>query len=189
MPEQSQEVPPELEERLSEIDARLREIQSELAPDREPRPARGTPEPSSPASPPAPGPAAASPHPPPVQPPPPQPPPVGAPPGAPLPPGSLAALTEAQAKLLSSMHELLDAYGLVLAQLREPVTTAPDSAAEIGATTAALTVSAGPFSATDAVRDFRQALASLSGVLEVTLRGYEGENRAIFDLHLSGDVA
>ena len=87
------------------------------------------------------------------------------------------------------MRELLDAYGLVLAQLREPVTTAPDSGREIGATTAALTVSAGPFSATDAVRDFGQALASLSGVLEVTLRGYEGENRAIFDLHLSGDVA
>ena len=35
MPEQSQQVPPDLEERLNEIDARLRQVQSELAPDRD----------------------------------------------------------------------------------------------------------------------------------------------------------
>jgi len=36
-----------------------------------------------------------------------------------------------------------------------------------------------------AVRAFEQELLRLPGVREVTLRGYEGENRAMFDVQLS----
>jgi hypothetical protein len=170
MTEQSHTGPPDLQTRLVEIDARLREIQAGLAPDREPPPAE--PPQATPAPTPAPSPQATSPPPPPA-------PPVGpAPPAlAPAPP----ALADPHAKLLSSMRELLDAYGLALAQLGAPAAPAPAAAG------AAL--SAGPFASTDAVRAFERALATVPGVLEVRLRGYEGENRAVFDVHVSGTSA
>ncbi|HUO70241.1 MAG TPA: hypothetical protein VMU39_05655 [Solirubrobacteraceae bacterium] len=159
--------PPELQTRLSEIDTRLREIQSDLAPDREPvstqivtdaPPRAPSPPPPAPAtpSPPPPAPAAPSPQP-------------------PTPPS--AAVAEPQVKLLSSMRELLDAYGLLLAQLR--AAPAP----------ASVSLSAGPFATTDAVRAFEQALVALPGVSEVAVRGYEGHDRVLVDVHLSGASA
>ncbi|MGH2867557.1 MAG: hypothetical protein ACRDNK_08315, partial [Solirubrobacteraceae bacterium] len=48
-----------------------------------------------------------------------------------------------------------------------------------------LTVAAGPFASTDAVREFKRALTALPGVSGVELRGYEGGNRAIVDVLLS----
>jgi hypothetical protein len=45
-------------------------------------------------------------------------------------------------------------------------------------------LSAGPFAGTTALREFEQALAELPGVETVELRGYEADNRAIFDIQL-----
>jgi hypothetical protein len=43
----------------------------------------------------------------------------------------------------------------------------------------------GPFASTEAVRGFERALAAMPGVSEVTLTGYEGAARAVFDVQLS----
>jgi hypothetical protein len=88
-----------------------------------------------------------------------------------------AALAGPQAKLLSSMRELLDAYGLLLAQSHSPPQPTP-----VG-------LSAGPFATRDAVRAFEQALVALPGVSDVALRGYDVDNRVVFDVHVSGGSA
>jgi hypothetical protein len=45
-------------------------------------------------------------------------------------------------------------------------------------------VRAGPFATTAALRSFRAALEALPGVRAVELRGFEGADRAILDVHL-----
>jgi hypothetical protein len=45
-------------------------------------------------------------------------------------------------------------------------------------------VAAGPFPSTEDVRAFEAALASVPGVRGVTVRGYEGDDRAIFDVEI-----
>ena len=45
-------------------------------------------------------------------------------------------------------------------------------------------VTAGPFANIDAVRAFEAELASMPGVRSVTVRGYEGDDRAIFDVEI-----
>jgi hypothetical protein len=84
-------------------------------------------------------------------------------------------MTEAHSKLLSAMRELLDAYGLTLQHL-------PPAPTE--STMTGVSVSAGPFTSTAAVHRFERELAGIPGVREVTVRGYEGENRAMFDVQL-----
>ncbi len=80
--------------------------------------------------------------------------------------GRLTALVEAHERLLTAAREL--------AERREP--------AESGAT---VSVSAGPFASTDALRRFERSLQTLPGVRSVTVREYEGADRAIVDVHLS----
>jgi hypothetical protein len=86
---------------------------------------------------------------------------------------------EMHAKLVSAMRDLLDAYGWTLHQL--PVAADPERAGD----PPPVVMSVGPFASTAAVRAFEQELLRLPGVREVTLRGYEGENRAMFDVQLS----
>jgi hypothetical protein len=83
------------------------------------------------------------------------------------------------AKLVSAMRDLLEAYGWTLQQL--PL--AAD--AQLAGEPAPVALSIGPFANTAAVRAFEQELLRLPGVREVTLRGYEGENRAMFDVQLA----
>ena len=45
-------------------------------------------------------------------------------------------------------------------------------------------VAAGPFATIEDVRAFEAALASVPGVRAVTVRGYEGDDRAIFDVEI-----
>ena len=162
----------ELDARLAEIDRKLRAIQVELDPGREPRPSR----PSAPAQEePAhgrSGPLASllqrsSPRP--------------APPreSTPDPAGGAMVPAEMHAKLVSAMRDLLDAYGWTLEQL--PVAADPERVGD----PPPVAMSVGPFANTAAVRAFEQELLRLPGVREVTLRGYEGENRAMFDVQLS----
>jgi NADPH-dependent 7-cyano-7-deazaguanine reductase QueF-like protein len=47
-----------------------------------------------------------------------------------------------------------------------------------------LTISAGPFSGTDALHAFEQAVSEIQGVLEVAVSGYEGRDHAILDVRL-----
>jgi hypothetical protein len=94
--------------------------------------------------------------------------------------GELHELAVAHENLLGSMRVLLSDYGRALAEAR----SAPAAAAG-GEDVRSLTVTAGPFTGTEAVRGFEEALAALPGVREVELRGYEGGNRAIVDVHLS----
>jgi hypothetical protein len=72
-----------------------------------------------------------------------------------------------------------------MAQLQERVGDLLRACAGILETSAALTVSAGPFRSLAKVREFERRLTQIPGVQEVTLRGYEGEDRAVFDVRLT----
>lgn len=92
----------------------------------------------------------------------------------------LRELAVTHANLLGSMRVLLSDYERALAEARSAPAGAPT-----GEEVRSLTVTAGPFTGTEAVRRFEQALSALPGVGGVELRGYEGGNRAIVDVHLS----
>jgi hypothetical protein len=77
----------------------------------------------------------------------------------------LAALVEAHERLLASARELVE---------RVP---SPDAGA-------CVSVSAGPFDSTEALRRFERALQTLPGVRSATVREYEGADRAVLDVHL-----
>ena len=162
----------EIDSRLEELDRRLRAVQDELLPEREPRRVRGVEDaPGAPLGPrPAPEPPSAL-EPPPPPPPPPRP-AVGPPP---------AGVTAVHTKLVSSLHELLGAYESLLDQYppsdaRRPAPEPPEPQ----------TIAAGPFPTIDAVGLFRDALVALPGVETVVVRAYEGQDRAIFDVKLTG---
>jgi hypothetical protein len=157
---------PELDDQLSEIDRRLREIQDSLAPNGgavRAEPAEAVePPPAEPAQPPPAEPA----KPPPVE--------AAAPPPATQPemPPAVARLTALQANLLSSMTAVLAEFQHTLAQMQQPASTE-------------LTVSAGPFTTIAAVHAFERDLARLPGVREVSLRGYECDNRVVIEVRLA----
>jgi hypothetical protein len=75
---------------------------------------------------------------------------------------------------VASMRELLAGYERVLA---------PNSRAR--PEPAGVTLSAAPFASIEALHQFEAALSHLRGVREVTVRGYEGTNRAIIDVRLA----
>jgi hypothetical protein len=190
---------------LEELDQLLYDVQAELAPDRDPRPvlvaepAFAIPDPPAPAPPP-PSPLPEPPPPPPpleppAPPPTPEPPPVPEPPPIPEPAlgrasppfhepalGSsqqVEALTELTERLVASMRELLAGYERVLAPAsRRRLPPTPPATAQV-------TLVAGPFSSIEALREFEAALSHLRGVREVTVRGYEGTDRAIIDVRLA----
>ncbi|MEO6858694.1 MAG: hypothetical protein ABI323_08920 [Solirubrobacteraceae bacterium] len=86
----------------------------------------------------------------------------------------LRELTTAQESVLSSIRELLGAVERVaMAEPRAPVPVGTP-----------FSVSAGPFASTEALRSFQAALQSLPEVRSVELRGFEGGDRAILDVHL-----
>ena len=79
----------------------------------------------------------------------------------------LTALVEAHERLLSRARELTDR--------REPGRPRGPS----------VSVSAGPFASTEALRRFERALQTLPEVRSAVVREYEGADRAIVDVHLS----
>jgi hypothetical protein len=164
-----------LDARLAEIDRRLRTIQSELAPAAEA--ARAEREPRAPVIPPE-----AAPVPMRVADLPARPRAVepsdrrgerpdsrGEPPDGREVAGLVARLTE-----LVQAHQRLLASAREQAERREPIETGPS-----------VSVSAGPFADTEALRRFEQALQTLPQVRRVAVREYEGADRAIVDVHLS----
>lgn len=91
----------------------------------------------------------------------------------PAPIDRLAELTHAQERILASLQGLLDVLeGAALGPPGDPARLGPVS------------VSAGPFATPAALRRFEQALERLPEVRAVEVRGYEGTDRAIIDVHL-----
>ena len=157
--------PPEisiLDARLAEIDRRLSSIQTGLADDI--TAARREPPPAPPALPPR------------VE--------IAEPPPAASPSqtaeqllGELRSLADAHERLLRSTRELISAYERVLTRLQPAEGAAAPAVQEFS-------VSAGPFPSTEALRRFERTLAEIAEVREVSVRGYEGGDRAIVDVHL-----
>ena len=109
----------------------------------------------------------------------------------------LRGLVSDQARLLDRLAELVSVGERLLAGAGEPPPAVPRSApleepGHVAATppaataAGALTVTAGPFASLDAVRAFERTLATLPGVTSAEVRGYEGGDRAVVDVHLSG---
>jgi hypothetical protein len=99
-----------------------------------------------------------------------------------------ARLLDAMGELLASGERLLArAHALAPPERRSPLPAAapPVAAPPAPAPAAPVTVTAGPFSSLEAVRDFERALGTLPNVASVDVRGYEGEDRAMVDVHLS----
>jgi hypothetical protein len=144
-----------LDARLAEIDRRLHSIQTDLVSERAPT---GHP------------PLIAVPGERPAGPP-------------PLPPAD----AHTAAELLIRLRELTAQQEGVLASMRQVlgtiqrVATVPSAASGAGGP---LSVSAGPFASTEVLRSFRVALEALPGVSAVELRGFEGGDRAILEVHL-----
>ena len=89
----------------------------------------------------------------------------------------LRRIAAVQERLLASTSELVSAYELVLARL---------SCAEAAPALQQFSVSAGPFPSTEALRRFEQTLSQIPEVREVSVRGYEGGDRAIVDVQMFG---
>jgi hypothetical protein len=97
----------------------------------------------------------------------------------------LAVLSD---RLLASLRELLGGYEVVVAgmQPQAPNPPGPPLAAQ---PPQELTLSAGPFRSTVALRGFQRTIASLPGVSEVSVREYEGYDRAILHVQLDDRTA
>jgi hypothetical protein len=148
-----------LDARLAEIDRRLRTIQSGLEPAAQA--ARAQREPPVVLVPPDGAPA-----------------PVVPPDAAPVPKrltGEVGALEDVVVRLtaLADAHERLLASARELTERRQPT----DAGGSVS-------VSAGPFASTEALRRFERALHTLPEVRSAAVREYEGANRAILDVHL-----
>jgi hypothetical protein len=87
--------------------------------------------------------------------------------------GEVAGLV-AQLTALVQAHERLLASAREVAERREPAAAGPS-----------LSVSAGPFASTEALRRFERALQTLPEVRSAVVREYEGADRAIVDVHLA----
>jgi hypothetical protein len=151
-----------LDARLAEIDRRLRTIQSGLEPAAQAARAEGTPPLGRPAM--ADDTAQL---------------PVVPPDAAPVPKrltGEMRAVEDLVARLatLVEAHERLLSSARALTHRREPVNAETS-----------VSVSAGPFAGTAALRRFERALQTLPEVRSVAVREYEGADRAVVDVHLS----
>jgi hypothetical protein len=93
------------------------------------------------------------------------------------------ALTETQARLLEASERLLEAFTRAVQEPQSPpglfTATAPSPRRP------EVEISAGPFPDTESLRGFERALERLEPVRRVTVRGYEGSDRAIFDVEIA----
>jgi hypothetical protein len=111
----------------------------------------------------------------------PSPAPVVVPEAAPVPKRLSDAPPDREAgELVAQLRALVDAHERLLASARERLDGRALAAAESW-----VSVSAGPFSHTEALRRFEGSLRALPEVREVVVREFEGEHRAIVDVHLA----
>jgi hypothetical protein len=171
-----------LDARLAEIDRRLRMIQSGLEP-----------VPDAPDAPDALVPSAAEPPPPTAEslPPPPLP-PLSliarrlAPPPASPPPVPADSRDEEIAVLTARLTELTDAHERLLATTQDLLVEQTDMLARA---TPSVSVAAGPFADTRALREFQHAMSGLPRVSEVAVREYVGSEGVILDVHLEAPIS
>ena len=90
---------------------------------------------------------------------------------------ALRELTDTHERLLEATRELLASYPTAPAQSPAGAPPASSPAGE-------LSVSAGPFASTEALRAFERALGRLPEVREVTVREYGGGDRVVVDVQL-----
>ncbi len=102
----------------------------------------------------------------------------------------VSGLREATAETVAELHELSVAHGRLLESLQrlvgsyERTLTRSEQPPPTPATPTQFSVSAGPFASTEALHRFECTLAQIPEVRDVQVRGYEGEDRAIVDVHL-----
>ena len=84
------------------------------------------------------------------------------------------------AELVAQLRALVDAHERLLASERDRLEGRAPVAGDSW-----VSVSAGPFAGTEALRRFEGSLRALPEVGEVVLREFEGENRAVIDVHLA----
>jgi hypothetical protein len=90
----------------------------------------------------------------------------------------LQEVTRVQETLLASLRELLS----VVERIAIPAATHAATSAAAGDP---VSLSAGPFASTQSLRAFERSLESLPGVRAVEVRGFDGADRAILDVHLA----
>jgi hypothetical protein len=116
-----------------------------------------------------------------------------APPAAPAGPapadGAAGDVGEAR-RLVIELRELQSEHQQVLVAARRMLSTLADALAQLpqsssaSAESSAITVSAGPFAGTDALRDFKESLVALPSVREVAVREFQGDDHAVLDVRL-----
>ncbi len=105
--------------------------------------------------------------------------PVIPPEAAPVPKRLADAGPSEAAALVAQLWALLEAHERLLASARELADRREPAAGP------SLSVSAGPFASTEALRRFERSLQSLPEVRSAVVSEYEGADRAIVDVHLS----
>ena len=95
----------------------------------------------------------------------------------------IQVLAELSARLLASMRELLAGYERVLIPAASPPPSARRTARH-RPESPDVTLTAGPFSSLEALREFEHAVSCLPGVRDLAIRGYEGTDRAIIEVRL-----
>jgi hypothetical protein len=105
-------------------------------------------------------------------------------------------LTETQTRLIAASERLLEAFAHTIESPSHSPPQSPspsETASPPGLFTptspplpsAGIEIAAGPFADTEALRQFERALEQLDAVRRVTVRGYEGSDRAILDVELA----
>jgi hypothetical protein len=95
------------------------------------------------------------------------------------------ALTETQSRLLATSERLLDAFARMLDSPPEPASPPGLFTPTTPPPRAGVELAAGPFADTESLREFERALEQLDAVRRVTVRGFEGSDRAILDVELA----
>jgi hypothetical protein len=85
----------------------------------------------------------------------------------------------AEGQLVAQLRELAATQERMIEALRDLLEHRATSANE------PVSLTAGPFASTEALRAFERGLQALPGVRAVELRGFEGGDRAVIDVHLS----
>ncbi|MFZ0042874.1 MAG: hypothetical protein WAK93_16300, partial [Solirubrobacteraceae bacterium] len=101
----------------------------------------------------------------------------------------LQELIDFHQRLLTSTAELLEAYADALAHGPELPEPHPLPGRPQPSRPTTISLATGPLHSTDALRDFRRRLEELPGVREVVVREFEGDDRAVVDVHLSGSTS